>query len=76
MRDLSPSEVAALRQIAQDRPIRYRYSPRGATGTVLPSQVAILEARGLVDYRPRTERHTITQDGRDLLARLDQGATR
>lgn len=76
MRDPSAAEISALRAVASGRPLRWRYTPRGPTGTVLPSQVAFLEARGLVVYSPGAETHRITQDGRDLLDRLDQGATR
>lgn len=76
MRDLSSGEVVALRTIGDGRPVRYRYTPRGSSRTVLPSHVAILEARGLVDHHPRTDTYSITDTGRELLDRLDQGAAR
>ena len=76
MRPLSAGEIAALRLVDSGRPIRHRYTPRGSSWTVLPSQTAILEARDLVTYSPRTETYTITDDGRALLDRLTQGAKR
>ena len=73
MRPLSPAELTALRAIGSGRPVRFRYTPRGSAATVLPSQAAILEARGLVRYEPITDRYLMTDRGRELLAATPKG---
>lgn len=75
MRDLSAAEVAALRAIADRPKISFRYKPRGPEGTILPSHAAILDVRGLIDWRD-ADRPKITRAGRELLDRLDRGEHR